>query len=106
MRLYPKEFAVVRQSFGTARGDRLKSTHNHMQGEPVIVRVFGGKGLKRRVWSVGDSVVYITDNEQYDRLAAGKLAKEPIGFPKEDVFAGTEYQTVDDEFFDWSQLAL
>jgi len=73
-----------------------------MRGEAVIVRTFGGKGLKRRVWDVGQTVVYVTDDEQFERLTAGKRAIKPIGFPKEDVFRGTENQPIDS--IDWSSL--
>jgi hypothetical protein len=75
-----------------------------MRGEPVIVRVFGGKGLKRRVWGVGNGVVYITNDEQLYRQDAGKVAIKPIGFPKEDVFTGTEHQSLDEKSIDWSRL--
>jgi hypothetical protein len=75
-----------------------------MRGDTVIVRAFGGKALKRRVWDVGDAVVYITNDEQFERLVAGKLAVEPIGFPKEDVFRVTENESSDDTI-DWARLA-
>lgn len=57
-----------------------------MRGDTVIVRAFGGKALLRRVWDVGERVVYVTNDEEFDKLAAGRPAIEPIGFPKEDVF--------------------
>lgn len=75
-----------------------------MRGDIVIVRAFGGKALKRRVWDVGDTVVYITNDEQFERLVAGKHALEPVGFPKEDVFRDTENGSSDDAV-DWARLA-
>lgn len=47
-----------------------------MRGETVIVRAFKGVPLARRVWDIGERVVYITNEE----------GLTPIGFPKEDVF--------------------
>lgn len=57
-----------------------------MRGELVIVRTFGGKPVERRVWDVGEAVVYVTNDEEFEKLVAGKPALQPIGFPKEDVF--------------------
>jgi len=74
-----------------------------MRGDVVLVRTFGGKALKRRVWDVGDSVVYVTNDEQFERLSLGKRAVEPIGFPKEDVFRNTATEPVG-EAVDWSVL--
>jgi hypothetical protein len=74
-----------------------------MRGDTVIVRAFGGKALRRRVWSTGDGLVYITNNEQFDRLVAGKPAFEPIGFPEEDVFKDTANESSEDSI-DWSRL--
>ncbi len=64
-----------------------------MRGDTVIVRAYGGKALLRRVWDVGERVVYVTNDEEFDKLAAGKPAIEPIGFPKEDVFRVSEGQS-------------
>lgn len=74
-----------------------------MRGDVVLVRTFNGKAVKRRVWDVGDSVVYVTNDEQFERLAAGKTAIEPIGFPKEDVFEDAEHESSDDTT-DWGRL--
>lgn len=57
-----------------------------MRGETVIVRAFKGVPLARRVWAVGERVVYITDDEGLKKLASGNSRLSPIGFPKEDVF--------------------
>jgi hypothetical protein len=74
-----------------------------MRGDIVLVRTFGGKGLKRRVWDVGDSVVFVTNDEQFEKLVAGKRAVDPVGFPKEDVFRDTESESGDGSI-DWSLL--
>ena len=74
-----------------------------MRGDVVLVRSFGGKALKRRVWDVGDSVVFVTNDEQFERLVAGKQAIEPVGFPKEDVFRDTVNESGNGSV-DWSQL--
>jgi hypothetical protein len=74
-----------------------------MRGDVVLVRAFGGKALKRRVWDVGESVVYVTNDEQFEKLIAGKRAIEPIGFPKEDVFNDAETESSGDEI-DWALL--
>ena len=74
-----------------------------MRGDVVLVRTFGGKAVKRRVWDVGDSVVYVTDDEQFKRLTLGERAVAPIGFPKEDVFRSTANESVS-EPIDWRLL--
>jgi hypothetical protein len=35
---------------------------------------------------MGKSVVYLTNDEQFEKLLVGKPALQPIGFPKEDIF--------------------
>ncbi len=57
-----------------------------MRGEFVIVRDFRGKALLRRVWSADAKAVYITDDEQFERLLAAQEALLPVGFPRGDVF--------------------
>jgi hypothetical protein len=74
-----------------------------MRGDTVIVRAFGGKALIRRVWGTGDGLVYITSNEEFEKLVAGKPAAEPIGFPKEDVFKNTATNS-NETGVDWSRL--
>lgn len=75
-----------------------------MRGEIVLVRAFGGKPLKRRVWDVGVGVVYITNDEQFQNLLAGRRAVKPIGFPREDVFKDIQNQFLDHGTIDWSKL--
>jgi hypothetical protein len=72
------------------------------RGDTVIVRAFGGKALKRRVWDVDDGLVYITNDEEFEKLVAGKPAVEPIGFPTEDIFCLSENESTDPT--EWSQL--
>ncbi len=57
-----------------------------MRGDLVIVKAYGEKPLIRRIWNSNENVVYITNDEQFQLLIAGKDAIEPIGFPREDVF--------------------
>jgi hypothetical protein len=57
-----------------------------MKGASVLVRAFGGVPLARKVWGEGQRVIYITDDEGFKRLAAGRAIVSPVGFPKEDVF--------------------
>lgn len=77
-----------------------------MRGEIVLVRAFGGKPLKRRVWSVRPGVVYITNEEQFLNMIEGRRAIKPIGFPQEDVFENVDSHSLEDELIDWSRLAL
>ena len=74
-----------------------------MRGDTVIVRAFGGKALRRRVWDVSASLVYITSDEEFEKLVAGKSAVEPIGFPREDIFCLSENEFTDGTT-EWSQL--
>lgn len=57
-----------------------------MQGETVVVRVFGTAFVLRKIWSVGQRVVYVTDEKNYDLLQQDQDAVVPIGVPKEDVY--------------------
>lgn len=74
-----------------------------MRGDVVLVRTFGGKAEKRRVWDVAEAVVFVTNDEQFERLAAGEQAIQPIGFPKEDVFSCAANESYDGSV-DWCQL--
>lgn len=76
-----------------------------MRGDTVIVRAFGGKALLRRVWDVGERVVYVTNDDEFDKLAAGQPAIEPIGFPKEDVFRVSEEHSRERNL-EWSRLEV
>jgi hypothetical protein len=57
-----------------------------MRGELVIVRDFRSEALIRRVWDSDQKAVYITDDQQFERLLAGQEGLPPVGFPREDVF--------------------
>jgi hypothetical protein len=57
-----------------------------MRGELVIVRAYRNRPLIRRVWDIGKRVVYITSEQEYQKLISGKPSIGAIGFPKEDVF--------------------
>ena len=57
-----------------------------MIGNLVIIRVFGGDLDVRQIWAVGQNVVYVTDEKNYDLLRSGKGGISPVGVPKEDVF--------------------
>lgn len=82
-----------------------------MRGDKVIVRAYGGIPLIRRIWDENDCAVYITNDEQFQLLTDDKVAIEPIGFPREDVFkydpelASLMDQLVKNEKWDWNKLA-
>jgi hypothetical protein len=57
-----------------------------MRGEKVIVRAFGDRPLIRRVWSADEYGVYISAEQEFQKLARGEDALLPVGFPREDVF--------------------
>jgi hypothetical protein len=79
-------------------------------GDLVILRSYGGMPLVRRVWSWDSVAVYITNDEQFERLIDGKSAIQPVGFPLEDVFAYDEgvAASIDSLFesgrMDWKKL--
>jgi hypothetical protein len=81
-----------------------------MRGSHVIVRAFGGVPLIRRIWDEETSLIYITNDEQFELLTKGKEALEPIGFPREDVFtydselASSMNQLYEDGKWDWNKL--
>ncbi|HKP38185.1 MAG TPA: hypothetical protein VJT71_15105 [Pyrinomonadaceae bacterium] len=61
-----------------------------MRGEQVIARAFGGAAVVLRVWGVGDGVVYLASEAEFQKREVGRMALEPIGFPAADVFAYDE----------------
>ena len=81
-----------------------------LQGEIVIVKAFMGKPLVRRIWGVGERVVYITNDEQFKLLMnKDQNAIGPIGFPKKDVFRYDHKiaKYINNKHgFDWSGLTL
>lgn len=54
-------------------------------GDLVFARDYRGRELKRRVWAVGESVVYLCSEKLYIELIRGLSVGWPIGFPKRDV---------------------
>ena len=80
-----------------------KGIPGQLRGDVVLVRTFGGKAVKLRVWSVNHSRVFITNDEEYEKLVAGKTALDPIAFPGEDIFCVPATLSVE-EPLDWSQL--
>jgi len=73
------------------------------RGDVVVVRAFGGRALRRRLWDCGDRLVYVANEEEFEKLASGKHAFDPIGFPKEDVFLPGKTDSRQ-EPMDWSKL--
>ena len=57
-----------------------------MRGTIVILRAYLGQPIVRNVWDVNEMVVYITNDEYFQKLMAGADAPLPVGFPREDVF--------------------
>jgi hypothetical protein len=57
-----------------------------MQGDIVIARGFRNKPYVRRVVSVAGGKVYISNEQEYNRLLSGEEAIPPVGVPREDVF--------------------
>lgn len=57
-----------------------------MRGTVVIAKDFAGAALVRRVWEVGDGLVYLSTEPEFAKLEAGNEALPPIGFPANDVF--------------------
>lgn len=58
-----------------------------MRGDRVIVRSFGGRPLVRRVWAADEHGVYISAEQEFQKLTRGEEALAPVGFPRADVFA-------------------
>jgi hypothetical protein len=58
-----------------------------MRGELVIVRGFKGKPYIRRIWDIGEHIIYITNEKMFPLLInKDSRAIGPIGVPKDDVF--------------------
>lgn len=55
------------------------------RGDRVLARDYRGRELERRVWAVGDAVVYLCSEKLYANLIGGLANGWPIGFPKRDV---------------------
>lgn len=63
------------------------------RGDVVLAKVASGQLVQRRVWSVGDAVVYLCSERLYKDLLVGASRLWPIGFPKADVRRFTEAST-------------
>ena len=75
-----------------------------MRGARVIARDYKGAALVRRVWAVGETVVYLSDEDNFKKLEANQEALPPVGFPKGDVF---DFQSTVSEgklLTNWKQL--
>ena len=57
-----------------------------MQGKLVIIKVVGGQFVVITIWSIGQNIMYVTDEKNYDLLINNRNRVVPIGVPKEDVF--------------------
>jgi hypothetical protein len=83
-----------------------------MRGDKVIVRSFGDRPLVRRVWSANEHGVYISAEQEFEKLTRGEEALSPVGFPREDVFefdpevAATAERANGPDQFDWGRLNL
>jgi hypothetical protein len=56
------------------------------KGVRVRARTATGEFVVRRVWAVGDRVVYLCSERQFVLLKGGSQMVPAIGFPKRDVF--------------------
>lgn len=57
-----------------------------MRGEQVIVKDYKGRPWVRRVWDSTEDIVFLTNDLQYELLKTGRVALEPLGCPRKDVF--------------------
>jgi hypothetical protein len=57
-----------------------------MRGETVIVRTYGNQPSALKVWDADSKHVCVCDEEIYQLLSLGISERNPIGFPREDVF--------------------
>lgn len=81
-----------------------------MRGTLVILRAYLGQPIVRKVWDANERVVYITNDEYFERLMAGADAPLPVGFPIDDVFqydpelAGSLEILYQSGAWDWGKL--
>jgi hypothetical protein len=59
----------------------LQRKGGYMKGQTIWVKDFHGVIHRRRLWSVGKETIYVTNDEQFDRLEKGLPALMPIGVP-------------------------
>jgi len=55
------------------------------RGDEVLVRVFGGNVVPRKVWACDVGVVYICADQVYSALASGQPGPPATAFPLADV---------------------
>jgi hypothetical protein len=77
-----------------------------MRGSLVIARDYKGCALVRRVWDIGRTLVYLSEESQFQQLSTGMDALRPIGFPVGDVFAydPAAAEAIANGSLDWSSL--
>lgn len=57
------------------------------RGDTVRVKVVDGKEVVRRVWDQRGRMILVTNDEEFEKLLAGKPALWPVAFQPEDVEA-------------------
>ena len=78
-----------------------------MRGELVIVRDYRGRPFIRRIWDIGEDVIYITNDKMLQLLMdKDPQAIGPIGVPKDDVFQYDPIfaKSINKEDHDWGIL--
>jgi hypothetical protein len=77
-----------------------------MKGSLVIARCYEGLPVVLRVWEMGNRVIYLSEDSQFQKLMAGMEALPPIGFPPDDVFAYDPKLSgrMSGHSIDWSKL--
>jgi hypothetical protein len=56
------------------------------KGEQVKALTASGAFIVRRVWEVGERVIYLCTDRLFGELQTGARLKPAIGFPKQDVY--------------------
>lgn len=44
------------------------------RGDVVLVRAFGGKPLRRRLWDCRNRLVYVASDQEFEKLTSGGQA--------------------------------
>jgi hypothetical protein len=57
-----------------------------IRGDLVTARTASGAIVLRRVWDIGERVVFLCSERQFVQVRLGSRVAPPIGFPKRDVF--------------------
>lgn len=74
-----------------------------MRGDMVVVRGFRGEPSVVRVWDIGDAVILVCSEENYQTLVSGKKGLYPVGIPKNDVFRYNATININNPML-WEQL--